>query len=325
MLSEFSFHNVLKLLKFYRILIFESNSQVHHIQPEMEIPALLYFSCWSLISISFLGFGFKALDKQKSQISPLIIFLLKRFLAICVCHSSTYALVHRPDANNTSLINHLKISILGFSFPLYVYIMSGPVPLSLVLSYAFLVTAILLIFMRAQDFGLSVDFLVRSIIFSLRVQNDRFFAVFVLVTAFFTAGIAAIFDGLFSDQKGSNGTEPETRLVEKYSKKRKIVEFGAPIVASIVFQVLVRFTSLSHVVAFLCFAVAWLGCLALTMARFDLGVFDLLVCNVLLGCVNQFSLYGPTWFAYAASVVLFVLHSKVKTVRFVHDLDTILW
>ncbi|KAI3450650.1 hypothetical protein Pfo_007315 [Paulownia fortunei] len=310
MLGSILFQNFVKLTSMKH-----SVSELHEID--------IHGACGGLLMLC-LGLGFMALDEEKSKISPLVMFLLNRLLAICVCHSSTYALVHRPGAN-ASLVNHLKVSIFGFSFLLYVYIVSGPVPLRLILCYAVLVIASLMFFMSAVDFGLSVDFLVRAIIFSLRVHRDRFFPAFVLVAAFFTAGIAAMLDGLSSDQTGSPGADPETKLVEKYSKKRKFVELAAAILASLLFQILVRFTSFSHVLAFLCFAVAWLGCLALVMPRHDLGIFDLLVCNVLVGCVNQFSLYAPTWFAYGASVVLFILHSKVKTVRLVHDHDTVLW
>lgn len=283
----------------------------------MEIPALTYFSCWSLISITSLKLGFISLHKETSHISPLTIFLLNRFLAICVCHSSSYALVHRSDATNASPTNHLKLSVLGFSFLFYIYITSGPIPLGLVLIYSSVVTTIL----GRGDTGLSVDFFVRSITFSLKVQNDTLFPLFVLVTAFFTAGVAAIFDGIYSHQEGSSRSNRD----EKPSTKRKMVELTASILASLAFQMAVRFESLSHVLAFLWFTVAWLGCIALTMARCDLGVSHLLVCNVLVGCVNRFGLSGPTWFAYAASVFLFILHSKLMTVRFVRDRDVVLW
>lgn len=282
----------------------------------MEIPALTYFSCWSLISITSLKLGFISLHKEASHISPLTIFLLKRFLAICVCHSSTYALVHRSDATPT---NHLKLSVLGFSFLFYAYISWGPIPLGLVLLYSSVVTTIL----GRGDTGLSIDFFIRSITFSLRVEGDTFFPLFVLVTAFFTAGVAAIFDGIYSHREESNRSNRDEN--EKPSMKRRMVELTASVLASLAFQMVVRFESLSHVLAFLLFAVAWLGCIALTMARCDLGVSDLLVCNVLVGCVNRFGLSGPTWFAYAAAVVLFVLHSKLVTVRFVRDRGVVLW
>ncbi|KAH6818890.1 hypothetical protein C2S51_002493 [Perilla frutescens var. frutescens] len=276
----------------------------------MEIPALLYFSFWSLISITSLEFGFIALDTENSQISPVFIFLLKRFLAFSVCHSSTYALVHRYEATNTSLLNHLKLSIFGFSFLFYLYFSWGPIPVRLVLCYAFAVTAIISLLTRRVDIALSVDFIVRSITFSLKVQNDTFFPLFVLVAAFFTAGIATI------------SSNRETIRAETQSK---MVEFAVWGVASFAFQMLVRLESLSHVLAFLCFAVAWLGCIALTMARFDFRSFDFLACNVVMGCTSRFGLSGPTWVANGVSVVLFVLHSKLMTVCFVHDRDVVLW
>ncbi|PIN03731.1 hypothetical protein CDL12_23742 [Handroanthus impetiginosus] len=278
----------------------------------MEIPATLYFSCCSLITVTFLVIGFNSLDNQKHEFSPLLVLLLKQFLAISVCHSSSYALIHRPGAN-TSLVNHFKVSILGFSLPLYVHIVSGHVPLIHLLSYAVLAICFFFFFTTPSSIGFYVDFLIRFVVFSFsfRAQRDKFFPIVVLVASFFTAAIAAIFDGLSSDPKDF-----------KTSKK---VKLGASILASIIFQILVKFTSFSHVVAFLCFCVVWLGCLAMVMPLSDLGVFDFLLHNVLIGCVNAFGLYGPTFFAYCASVVLFVLHSKLETVQLVHDQDIVLW
>ncbi|KAL3849607.1 hypothetical protein ACJIZ3_011489 [Penstemon smallii] len=284
----------------------------------MEIPTLLYFSFWSIVSIAFLGLGFMALDEQKTEVSPIFMFLLKRVLAIFVCHSSTYALVHRPGANVT-LLNHLKLSTLGFSFPLYVYFVLGAIPLKLILCYAFLVIVCLFLLTGSLDFALSIDFFVRAIIFSIGSKGDRFFPLFVLVSAFITAGVAAVQDEI------SSGPEANGEKVEKLPRKKKIVEFAVFVVCSLVFQFFVRFTSFGMVLAFLCFAAAWLSCLAVVMPRRDFGVFDLLVYNVLICCVNQFGLSGPTLFAYVVFVILFILHSKLQTVRLVHGQDIVMW
>lgn len=46
----------------------------------------------------------------------------------------------------------------------------------------------------------------------------------------------------------------------------------------------------------------------------DLGVFNFLVGNVVVGCtVSQFGLGGTTWYAYVAALVLYGLQLVVET------------
>ncbi|KAL7115911.1 hypothetical protein ACP275_04G210400 [Erythranthe tilingii] len=293
----------------------------------MEIPALLYFSCWSIITATFLSLGFKSLNhheqiNNKPHFSPLVIFLLQRFLTTSVCHSSTYALVHRPHSIKTSLTSHLKLTLIGFSLPSYLYFISGrPIQLHLILAYAFLLITIHFFFIGEEevDFGLYVDFLVRLTVFSLTLdKRDRFFPVFVAAVSLFTAGLsAAMFDVDNRETAVGGSTEMEKRM--------KYVGIGCSILAGVVFQVFLRIKLFGDVVGFLCLGVAWVGCVAMVMPCRDFGVLDWFVGNVLVGCVNEFGLYGPTWFAYAASVVLFVLHPKVRAVRYVPGRDVILW
>lgn len=282
----------------------------------MEIPALLYFSFWSLISMASLKLGFITLERENSTIAPFIVFLIKRSLAVFVCHSSTYALVHRFGANNASLLNHFKLSILGFPFLFYVC----PLPLRFVLCYACAFVTVVSLLIPTLETGSCIDFVVRSIVFSLEVGNDASFPIFVLVAAFFTAGLAGISGGVDS------GSNQEIKPVEVCSKNSKTLRFIATTVAGLVLQMLVRFESLGHMSAFLWFLVAWLGCAALTMDRFDLGLFDLMVNHLLIGCTIRFGIsFGPTWLAFGVSVLLFMLHPKVRSVRFVPDRDVVLW
>ncbi|KAG6414805.1 hypothetical protein SASPL_122179 [Salvia splendens] len=230
----------------------------------MEISALLYFSCWSLITITSLKLGFQSLEIQSSTISPLIIFSLRRILAVRVCHSSTYALVHRHGANNSSLFDHLRLSVLGFSFLFYISTFLRPIPLTFVLSYAFVFAIIIISLVTTVETGLLVDFIVRSVTFSLNAQNDAFFTPFVLVVAFFTSGISALIHDGFSSGSGhltgSDQTGPggrEIGLVEA-SKKWKIFKFIASTFVVFAIQLLVRLECMDHVLTFLWFAVATL-------------------------------------------------------------------
>ncbi|KAL1557679.1 hypothetical protein AAHA92_08230 [Salvia divinorum] len=291
----------------------------------MEISALLYFSCWSLITITSLKLGFQSLVIESPTISPLIIFSLKRILAVRVCHSSTYALVHRRGASNASLFDHLKLSLLGFAFLFYVSIFLRPIPLPLVLSYSFVV-AVAISLATTVDAGLLVDFIVRSVTFSLDAGNDSFFTPFVLVVAFFTSGMSALIHDGFSSGSGygSDRTGPEIGPVEA-SKKMKAFKFIASMSVPFAFQLLVRLESFDHVLTFLWFAVAWFGCIVLTMGRSELGIFYSLICTVVAGCTMQFGISGPTWLVNAASVVLLALHDILMTARFLHGRDAVLW
>ncbi|KAG6417326.1 hypothetical protein SASPL_119480 [Salvia splendens] len=294
----------------------------------MEISASLYFSCWSLITITSLKLGFQSLELQSSTISQLIIFSLKRILAVRVCHSSTYALVHRHGANNASLFDHLRLSVLGFSFLFYASIFLRPIPLSLVLSYAFAVTIIISL-VTATETGLLIDFIVRSVTFSLHVQNDAFFTPFVLVVAFFTSGVSALVHDDFSSGSGPTGSDqtgPGGREIGpvEASKKMKVFKFIASTFVVFAFQLLVRLESLDHVLTFLWLAVAWLGCDALTMSRFESGIFYSLICTVVAGCTVRFGLTGSTCLVNVASVILLALHDILLTVRFLHGRDAVL-
>ncbi|KAK4435326.1 hypothetical protein Salat_0696000 [Sesamum alatum] len=66
----------------------------------MEIPAWWFFSFWALVSITFLHLGFYALDKThlSNSVSPVVMSLFKHSLAVSCCHSSSYALIFRPQS-----------------------------------------------------------------------------------------------------------------------------------------------------------------------------------------------------------------------------------
>ncbi|KAG6384562.1 hypothetical protein SASPL_155620 [Salvia splendens] len=270
----------------------------------MEISASLYFSCWSLITITSLKLGFQSLELQSSTISQLIIFSLKRILAVRVCHSSTYALVHRHGANNASLFDHLRLSVLGFSFLFYASIFLRPIPLTLVLSYAFAVTIIISL-VTATETGLLIDFIVRSVLAPPLIHDD------------FSSG---------SGPTGSDQTGPGGREIGpvEASKKMKVFKFIASTFVVFAFQLLARLESLDHVLTFLWLAVAWLGCDALTMSRFESGIFYSLICTVVAGCTVRFGLTGSTCLVNVASVILLALHDILLTVRFLHGRDAVL-
>ncbi|KAI3468741.1 hypothetical protein Pfo_025404 [Paulownia fortunei] len=102
------------------------------------------------------------------------------------------------------------------------------------------------------------------------------------------------------------------------NERRKLIEFAVGMVGTILFQNFFRLTSFNHVLAFLYLAVAWLGNLALLRASGDLGVFNFLLGNVIVGCtVSQFGLHGTTWLAYGASILLYGLRLKLESMSLV--------
>ncbi|KAI3461858.1 hypothetical protein Pfo_018521, partial [Paulownia fortunei] len=299
-----------------------------------RIPAPFYFSFWASTSITFLGLGFWALDQEKLSIPPLVVFIFKRFLAISVCHSSSYALVHRLGAN-IPLEYRMNTLFKGFAYPVNFHFYFGPFPFWLVLSYATLVAVVIFYYTgAAPGFCLSADFFVKALILSIGEQDDRFLPAFVLITAFFTAAMAAEQDGPSYDYWQLPGIVWRRRFIDEYVrgsrvlemyKKRKTVRFAVAMFGSILFQNYVKFTAFSHLLAFLYCAAAWLGCIALVMSSEDLGVFDFLLSNVMVGCtVNQFGLRGPTWVAYGASVLLFGLRRGLNAVRLDSEHDAVL-
>lgn len=66
----------------------------------MEIPAWVFLSFWAIASTTFLHLGFHALDK--TEVSPLVLLLLKHSLAISSCSSSSYALKYRAHPRHQS-------------------------------------------------------------------------------------------------------------------------------------------------------------------------------------------------------------------------------
>lgn len=70
----------------------------------------------------------------------------------------------------------------------------------------------------------------------------------------------------------------------------KIMKFALGMVGTILFQYYFKFASTHQLVVFLCFAVTWLGNLAMVQPWTDVGIFNFLIVNACLGgAVNLFS------------------------------------
>ncbi|KAL0329793.1 UNVERIFIED_CONTAM: hypothetical protein Sradi_4966000 [Sesamum radiatum] len=68
----------------------------------MEIPAWCFFSFSALVSVTFLHLGFYSLDKtdRSDSVSSVVMFLFQHFFAVSCCHSSSYALIFRPQSKH---------------------------------------------------------------------------------------------------------------------------------------------------------------------------------------------------------------------------------
>lgn len=101
-----------------------------------------------------------------------------------------------------------------------------------------------------------------------------------------------------------------TKVKNMTKKNGKLIEFAIGMAGAILFQNFFRLTSWDHVAAFLFFAVAWLGNLALLFCPHDLGFFNFLLGNVIVGfAVSQYGLR-----MVYASVFLYVLRVKLELV-----------
>ncbi|KAL8556838.1 hypothetical protein ACS0TY_004346 [Phlomoides rotata] len=106
----------------------------------------------------------------------------------------------------------------------------------------------------------------------------------------------------------------ETFLMFKKKKLGKLVEYGIGMMGSVLFQYYFKLTSFKHVVPFLYLAVMWVANLTMLGVSSDLGVFNFVLGNVVLGStVSQLGLRGTTWFAYGACLVLYGLRLKLQS------------
>lgn len=113
--------------------------------------------------------------------------------------------------------------------------------------------------------------------------------------------------------------ENSSILMRMIQKRRPLIEFAVGMVGTILFQNFFKITTFNHVLAFLYFAVVWLANLALVRAASDLGVFNFLLANVVVGCtVSDFGFQGTTWIAYGASVLLYGLRVELQSLSMVN-------
>ncbi|KAK6137456.1 hypothetical protein DH2020_028813 [Rehmannia glutinosa] len=180
---------------------------------------------------------------------------------------------------------------------------------------------------------IGIHMAIESSLFFIRGdENTNFFPILVILISFFVSAFRAAFSGFEPYTSVSwdplSGDECFREMVpvsenrstgrRMLDERRKWIEFAVGMVGTILFQNFFRLTSFDHVLAFLYLAVSWLGNLALFRASSDLGVFNFLLGNVIVGCtVSQFGLRGTTWIAYGASILLYGLRLKLESLSLV--------
>lgn len=305
----------------------------------------------------YLGMGALERTGIPNSIPPAVMYFFKISLLISVCHSSTYALVFRPKlirnyylsvlfVISPSLVNFISakcisvdwVVICGQLFIYPCYYLSyrknfpvRPVKQQIPDSVTITILFILVCFLHGGWFG-SFAILILNLLMMLhiptttsrvlyinifkvatmtnsppQVRNLIYFLDFLLVFVFFTSTAWAAISGA----KLPN-------LKRKMRNHGRVTEFAIGMAGTIIFQNYFRLTSFDHVLAFLYLAVAWLANLAMLLCPCDLGIFNFILGNVIVGCtVSEFGLRATTWVVYGTCILLYKLRVMLEALSIV--------
>lgn len=172
-------------------------------------------------------------------------------------------------------------------------------------------------------------------LFLVSGKSTEFYPILVLFISYLTSAYWAGISGLepYTLLSGDPGDDQafqellsmaeklkDSFLALKNKMAGKWIEFAIGMVGTILFQYYFRLTSFHHVVAFLYVAMVWVANITLVGGGSgDLGIFNFLLGNVIVGCtVSQFGLQGTTWIVYGVSLLLFGLRLKIESLIFVN-------
>ncbi|KZV16095.1 thioredoxin family protein [Dorcoceras hygrometricum] len=325
----------------------------------MEIKTWLFFSFWATVSIVFLKLGFNAFETTNlsHKVSPLVLFFFSHAAAISVCYSSHYTFVYSPqlDIPDVRQRYHLFL-VFALTGPLIYNAIDGPgmwyyFPMW---GYVFFLYFIVLFFygVPGDEIGFGVDFTIKMLLIYFG-DNKKLVPILVLLVSWYTSTVWAE----ISEAQGTQRTPPwmlddvpvniltptikkmdklvkfgaailrgivfqdenSSILRRMIQKRRPLIEFAVGMVGTVLFQNFFKLTTFNHVVAFLYFAVVWLANLALLRPASDLGVFNFLLANVVVGCtVSEFGFQGTTLIANGASVLLYGLRVELQSLTIVN-------
>lgn len=119
----------------------------------------------------------------------------------------------------------------------------------------------------------------------------------------------------------SSSTNAAATGQERNSEKIvKTIKFAVGMTGSILFQNYFKLNSFEETFAFIYLAVAWLASITLLSLSNDLGVFNFILGNVMVGStVAEAGLGAHTWLAFAASLLLFCLHLELKSLPYLRE------
>ncbi|XP_011080963.1 uncharacterized protein LOC105164097 [Sesamum indicum] len=266
----------------------------------MEIPRWSYFLFWATIGVVFSRLGFNALDKTElsNAVPPPVLSFFKHSLAISTAYSSIHAFLFSPPRKpiNKWILLYAVIIWIVIYYP--VSTQEGPDHKTALIAHLAVGSSMLLVGDRKKFLPCAVSSiaLLISVPCLAMSENETFHKLMRLVA------------------------RANTVVLSLKEKSGKLTEFAVGMVGTILFQNFFRLTSFNHVVAFLYFAVGWLANLALLRPSDDLGIFNFLLSNVVVGCtVSQFGLRPTTWLVYGGSILLFGLRLKIQALTLVDN------
>lgn len=301
----------------------------------MEISEGKFYMFWAVMSVIFLKLGFDAIDNSElsNSVPLLAMFLFKHSLAIVTCYSIVVA-YFSPSQIYRSVNIFLISFTLGVLFFVCIFGGSGACCFFPMYAVTTLYNPFLIVY-DSGDFASETSYKWELVVYAGYTVSATIFACLSAFdpTNYDSLGYCVYAFSLYASclyqfeekRRGESlpSTDPEHDQNLTISNgtnsniMKKSLEFAIGLLGTVVFQNFFRLNSFKQVVAFLYLAVAWLANITVLSPSRDLGVFNFLLGNAIVGCsVSEFGLRGKTWIAYAASVFLYCLRLKLQSLSF---------
>uniref|UniRef100_M1AAP3 Uncharacterized protein n=1 Tax=Solanum tuberosum TaxID=4113 RepID=M1AAP3_SOLTU len=303
----------------------------------MEFPSIVFFTVSYCISSICYAVGFVVLisSHSNSDLSNVVIFALAYWMFLFILISSAYAFLVRPSLENgPPYMQHVPVDVMrdGMSQSLTRLEQVCPRIINLVFSLFNKIITMNGNFNRFDITEFTPLFIIyykHTFIWCMLIIFTLYILLFLdhLLGVFFIVHVGVLYTGM--------GLDPVTTYLwvkERFNRLGtwppfmwiygiwKIMKFALGMVGTILFQYYFKFASTHQLVVFLCFAVTWLGNLAMVQPSTDVGIFNFLLVNACLGgAVNLFNVDIRTWGVFAACILLCFLREKLDSVIFRYD------
>lgn len=289
------------------------------------------------MSAIFLKLGFDAIDNSElsNSVPHLAMLLFKHSLAFVACYSFVVAYISPSQICRS--VNIFKVSFaFGVIFFVYIVVGSGAYSFFPMYVVATLHNLFLIVY-DSGDFASEISYKWELVFYACYTVSATSFACLLafVPTNYESLGYCVSSFSLYAsclyqyEEKRRGKSIPSTSTDTEHdqnltisngtnnNRMKKSLEFAIGLLGTVVFQNFFRLNSFKQVVAFLYLAVAWLANITVLSPSHDLGVFNFLLGNAIVGCsVSEFGLRGKTWIAYAASVFLYCLRLKLQSLSF---------